>query len=105
MHDKRGPLPVPARYNPGMNKLWSLLKWVLKAAIFFVLFAFALNNQHGVQVNWAFGHHWQAPLVLVILVVFAIGLGLGALAMGWTLRQRRRRAREDALPARPEHGI
>ena len=26
--------------------------WLSRAFIFFALFAFALNNQHGVQVNW-----------------------------------------------------
>ena len=34
--------------------LW-LLKWVLKAAIFFTLFAFALNNQQDTTVHFFFG--------------------------------------------------
>ena len=29
--------------------------WLLKAAIFFTLFAFALNNQHDASVRWFFG--------------------------------------------------
>lgn len=88
-----------------MNKLWSLLKWVLKAAIFFVLFAFALNNQHDVQVHIAFGRLWQAPLVLVILVTFALGLAVGALAMGWTLRQRRKSAAINQDANRTKNGV
>jgi lipopolysaccharide assembly protein A len=87
-----------------MNKLWSLIKWVLKAAIFFVLFAFALNNQHDVQVHIAFGRLWQAPLVLVILVTFALGLAVGALAMGWTLRQRRKQLSSQGKN-RVENGV
>lgn len=55
--------------------------WLLKAAIFFTLFAFALNNQQVVSVNFFFGTQWQAPLVLVVLVTFAFGLAAGILMM------------------------
>ena len=60
--------------------LW-LLKWVLKAAIFFTLFAFALNNQQDVTMNFFFGTQWRAPVVLVVLVAFSVGLMAGVLAM------------------------
>jgi uncharacterized integral membrane protein len=61
------------------------LLWLLKAAIFFTLFAFALNNQHDATVYFFFGTYWRAPLVLVVLVAFAGGLVVGALSMvpGW----------------------
>jgi len=61
------------------------LLWLLKAAIFFTLFAFALNNQHDATVYFFFGTNWRAPLVLVVLVAFAGGLVVGALGMlpGW----------------------
>jgi putative membrane protein len=35
------------------------LLWLLKAAIFFTLFAFALNNQQDATVHWFFGTQWQ----------------------------------------------
>ena len=57
------------------------LAWLLKAAIFFTLFAFALNNQQDVTVHFFFGTHWTAPLVLVVLAAFAMGLVIGALGM------------------------
>lgn len=57
------------------------LAWLLKAAIFFALFAFALNNQHGVAVHFFFGRQWSGPLVLVVLASFAAGVALGALGM------------------------
>lgn len=57
------------------------LVWLLKAAIFFTLFAFALNNQQAVAVNFFFGTFWKAPLVLVVLTAFGIGLALGVLLM------------------------
>lgn len=57
------------------------LVWLLKAAIFFTLFAFALNNQHTITVHFFFGKEWSAPLVLVVLAAFAIGLAVGALGM------------------------
>ncbi|HET8749038.1 MAG TPA: LapA family protein [Ramlibacter sp.] len=55
--------------------------WLLKAAIFFTLFAFALNNQQDVTVHFFFGTHWTAPLVLVVLAAFAAGLVVGAIGM------------------------
>jgi len=59
--------------------------WLLKAAIFFTLFAFALNNQHDATVYFFFGTYWRAPLVLVVLAAFAGGMIVGALGMlpGW----------------------
>ena len=55
--------------------------WLPKAAIFFTLFAFALNNQQDVTVHFFFGTLWRAPLVLVVLAAFALGLAIGALGM------------------------
>ena len=55
--------------------------WLLKAAIFFTLFAFALNNQQTVSVNFFFGTLWKAPVVLLVLATFSSGLGLGVLLM------------------------
>ncbi|BCO26565.1 hypothetical protein MIZ03_1448 [Rhodoferax lithotrophicus] len=60
--------------------LW-LLKWVLKAAIFFTLFAFALNNQQDITVHFFFGNQWRAPQVLVVLSAFSVGVLVGVLGM------------------------
>jgi uncharacterized integral membrane protein len=60
--------------------LW-LLQWTLKAAIFLMLFAFALNNQEDVQVRFFWGLQWTSPLVLVLLAFFAAGVVLGVLGM------------------------
>src|SRR6476620_6331460 len=57
------------------------LMWLLKAAIFFTLFAFALNNQQATTVHFFFGTAWSAPLVLVVLTAFAAGILVGALGM------------------------
>ncbi|MFM9921547.1 LapA family protein [Variovorax sp. H27-G14] len=73
------------------------LLWLLKAAIFFTLFAFALNNQQDATVYFFFGTYWRAPLVLVVLAAFAGGLVVGALGMlpGWW----KHRAAAAQLPA------
>jgi len=57
------------------------LSWLLKAAIFFTLFAFALNNQQDVTLHFFFGTSWRAPLVLVVLAVFSAGVAIGVLGM------------------------
>lgn len=75
--------------------------WLFKAALFFTLFAFSLNNQQVVSVYFFFGTQWQAPLVLVVLVVFAAGLALGVLMMvprWWRSRKSARQAKA-AQPA------
>ena len=60
--------------------MW-LLQLLLKAAIFFTLFAFALNNQHDAVVHFFFGTTWSAPLVLVLLTVFVMGVAVGVMGM------------------------
>ena len=60
--------------------MW-LLQFILKAAIFFTLFAFALNNQHDAVVHFFFGTTWSAPLVLVLLAVFVMGVAVGVIGM------------------------
>lgn len=83
--------------------------WLLKAAIFFTLFAFALNNQQPATVHFFFGTSWTGPLVLVVLGTFAAGLAVGALGMvpRWW-RQRTAAARQSPLTESPgpdTHGL
>ena len=77
--------------------------WLLNAAIFFVLFAFALNNQDSVTLHLFFGARWQAPLVLVLLLAVIVGVFLGVVVMLplW-LRARRSRAPADQKQATAE---
>ncbi len=86
--------------------------WLLKAAIFFTLFAFALNNQQVIAVNFFFGTIWRAPLVLVVLAAFAGGLGTGVLVMmprWWKKYQAGQALSTDAprteTPSTSHHGI
>jgi uncharacterized integral membrane protein len=72
--------------------------WLLNAAIFFALFAFALNNQEPVTLHLFFGAEWQAPLVLVLLCVLVMGVFLGVLVM-LPLWLRARKARRHAPTA------
>jgi uncharacterized integral membrane protein len=83
--------------------LW-LLKWMLKAAIFFTLFAFALNNKQDATVFFFFGTQWRAPLVLVVLSAFAAGVAIGVLGMvphWWRHRAATRRMSPAVLPVPP----
>lgn len=84
-----------------MDTLIRLLQWMLKAAVFFALFAFALNNQHEAVVRLAFGREWRAPVILIVLAAFAVGMALGVVGMlpGWW--QRRRKARAGGQPLAP----
>ena len=82
-----------------MKHIAWLFKWLLKAAIFFTLFAFALNNQHDATVRFFFGQQCTAPLVLVVLSAFTCGLVSGVLGMvprWWTHRRAAARALREA---------
>lgn len=100
-----------------MTKLTRLLKWILKAAIFFALFAFALNNQHDATVHLLFGHQWRGPMMLIVLAAFALGVVVGVLGMlpGWwkrrapqaqpaSLTEASSRGEDSLLPT-PPHGL
>jgi putative membrane protein len=100
-----------------MKQVLGLFRWLLKAAVFFTLFAFALNNQSDVTVHFFFGTRWTAPLVLVVLTAFAIGLLIGVLGMvprWWQQRKAAASAHKKALlamtsgtpsPQAPPHGL
>ncbi|TAH13068.1 MAG: LapA family protein [Curvibacter sp.] len=79
-----------------MKQFVWLFKWLLKAAIFFTLFAFALNNQGDVTVQFFFGTRWTAPMVLVVLITFSAGVAIGVLGMvprWWRHRHAAKQAR------------
>jgi len=85
-----------------MKRIFGWLQTLLKAVIFFALFAFALNNQDDAVVHFFFGTYWQAPTVLVVLTAFALGLVVGVLGMvprWWRQRQAARQALD--MPAAP----
>ena len=75
--------------------------WLLRAFIFFSLFAFSLHNQQLAQVNWAFGYAWAAPMVIIVLAAFAAGAVFGVLAMTPSWWRHRRLARQLAPEAGP----
>jgi putative membrane protein len=94
--------------------MW-LLQWILKAAIFFTLFAFALNNQDDAVVHFFFGTTWRAPLVLVLLTVFVMGVAVGVIGMvpRWWKHRQLARSTPPVAPSPasatssvdPSHGI
>ena len=75
--------------------------WLLRAFIFFALFAFALNNQQVATVRWFFGVEWRAPMVILVLVAFAGGCAIGVLAMLPSWWRHRRTALRLAPPVAP----
>ena len=80
-----------------------VLIWLFRAFVFFALFAFALNNQHEVQLKWFFGYEWRAPMVFVVLAALLMGVVLGVLGMlpGWWHHRRRAQRAAQAVVAPP----
>ena len=80
--------------------------WLVRAAVFFTLFAFALNNLDEAKVKWFFGQEWRAPMVFIVLAAFGLGCAFGIFAMvpsWWRHRRiaRREVARAPSPPAPP----
>ena len=73
--------------------------WLFRSLVFFSLFAFALNNQQVVSVNWFFGFASQAPMVFVVLAAFALGCTVGVIAMVPAWWRHRRVARQQRKAA------
>jgi lipopolysaccharide assembly protein A len=81
-----------------------ILVWLIRAALFFTLFAFALNNQHDASIRWFFSHEWRAPMVFIVLAAFTLGCVVGGLAMApswWRHRRIAKRHQVDALADDP----
>ena len=70
-----------------------IVVWLVRAALFFTLFAFALNNQHEATIRWFFGHEWRTTMVFVVLGAFALGCAFGVFAMVPSWWRHRRVAR------------
>ncbi len=84
------------------------LVWLFRAAVFFTLFAFALNNTEPAKIKWFFGYEWQGPLIFIVLVAFGIGCAFGIFAMvpSWwrhrrLSRNQMRRASDRPVVAAP----
>ena len=83
-----------------MQALARVLRWLLKDAVFFTLFAFALNNQQDAVIQFFFGQQARLPMALIVLISFAIGLAVGVLGMLSTLWRKSARApAADELPS------
>ncbi|MDZ7811880.1 MAG: LapA family protein [Ideonella sp.] len=80
-----------------------ILVWLLRAFIFFSLFAFSLNNLHTATLHWYFGQSWSAPMVIVVLVAFGAGAAFGVLAMTPTWWRQRQRAQQVQQPTSVGH--
>jgi uncharacterized integral membrane protein len=74
---------------------------LLKATIFFTLFAFALNNQQETRVNFFFSTYWSAPTVLVVLSAFTLGVVVGVLGMVPRWWRERQAVKKNTPPASP----
>lgn len=76
------------------------LIWLWRVLVFFVLFAFALNNKHSVDLNWFLGYQWHAPMMFIVLAAFAVGCVTGVLAMmpSWWRHRRNARHRQLLMP-------
>jgi len=80
-----------------------VIVWLIRALVFFALFAFAVNNRHEAYIHWFFGQQWRAPMVFIVLAAFALGCAFGVFAMvpSWW-KHRRVATRRRSTPPTPE---
>lgn len=73
-----------------MKKIFRLLSWMMRAALFLLLLLFALKNTDPVTLKFFFERSWQVPLVLLLLLFLLLGAALGLIAaMGRMFAERR----------------
>ena len=82
----------------GMKKIFRILSWILRAALFLLLLLFALKNTDPVTLKFFFERSWQVPLVLLLLLFVLMGASLGLVAAMSRLFAERR----DILALRKE---
>jgi uncharacterized integral membrane protein len=73
-----------------------ILVWLVRAALFFLLFAFALNNHHDAVIYWFFGRQWHTSMVFIVLGAFTLGCAFGIFAMVPSWWRHRRLARRHS---------
>jgi putative membrane protein len=84
-----------------------IIVWLVRAALFFALFAFALNNMEPASIHWFFNYEWKAPMVFIVLAAFTLGCAVGCLSMApswWRHRRvarKHRQAAEDIVDTPP----
>jgi putative membrane protein len=82
-----------------------ILTWLVRAAAFLLLLAFAVKNTEPITLRFYFDLAWQAPLVLLLLAFFAAGALVGLAATLTTiLRQRRELQQLKREPRGPAAG-
>ena len=72
---------------------------LLKAAIFFLLFAFAIGNRHEAMLYFLPGQAITVPMVVIVLACFTLGVCSGLLVMvprWWRLRRATQQAEQHA---------
>lgn len=72
---------------------------LLKAAIFFLLFAFAIGNRHEAVLYFLPGQAITVPMVVIVLACFTLGVCSGILVMvprWWRLRRAAQQAEQHA---------
>lgn len=67
-----------------------IVLWIIKLALFVLVFSFAVKNTDPVTVRYYLDTEWQAPLILILLIAFCAGAAVGIMtALGRVYRQRR----------------
>jgi putative membrane protein len=67
-----------------------ILTWIVRIAVFIVLFGLAIKNSTQVELRFFFEQAWQMPLSLVILLAFGVGAAFGLTAvLAMAVNQRR----------------
>lgn len=86
----------------------TLLWLLLKAAIFFLLFAFALGNRHEALLYFLPDQALAVPMVVVVLGSFALGAFFGMLVMlprWWQLRRAAQQVKPASVSAAKPVGV
>lgn len=72
-----------------MNRVLTLLIWVLRLLVFIALFGLAVKNSGPMELRFYFDQAWTAPVSVVVLASFALGILIGLTAVVGLLIRRK----------------
>lgn len=69
------------RYLLASTTPMKIIFWIIRLALFGLLFLLALRNTGEVTLGLFMGTQWRAPLILILLATFGVGMLAGLLAL------------------------
>ncbi len=59
------------------SRISTIIRWMVRIAIFILILVLIVNNLQKVQFNFYGVYTWNLPLIVIVLIAMAIGIAIG----------------------------